>query len=86
MLRGSHGDVAGDRVGLPPPSSDQQVNTGTVPGLPGDHVGQRGLPGWAHRRPIGPGWGGAAVVVRSASGRAGHMAKGGSGIEKGWRL
>jgi hypothetical protein len=48
---------------VPPPPSDQQVNTGTTSGLPRGPRSQRGRSGWAHRRPTGQGWGGAAVVV-----------------------
>ena len=48
----------------PPSSSELTVNTGTVPGLARLLRFQRGGPGWVHRRPIGPGRGGAAVVLR----------------------
>ena len=63
MLRGSRGDAAGTELG----SSFVEritVNTGTVPVLPESVRPARGL-GWVHRRPIGPGRGGAAVVLRA---------------------
>jgi hypothetical protein len=55
---------------VPPPSSDQQVNTGTVPGPPPCLRLHRGQGGWAHRRPIGQGRGGAVVVVRGRESRS----------------
>jgi hypothetical protein len=62
VLRGSHGDVAGVESG----ASSVERSTSEH----GNHLwsargsrGQRGRPGWAHRRPTGQGWGGAAVVV-----------------------
>jgi len=55
---------------MPPSSSDQQVNTGTVLGLPLCPRLQRGPGGWAHRLPIGQGRGGAVVVVRGRESRS----------------
>ena len=54
---------------VPPPPSDRQVNTGTVPGLPLS-ASPAWSGGWAHRLPIGWGWGGAAVVVRGRESRS----------------
>ena len=42
---------------VPPPSSDQQVNTGTVPGLPGSSRPATSVTGWAHRLLTGRGMG-----------------------------
>ena len=53
---------------VPPLSSDQQVNTGTTLFPPRCRVSDA-VWGWAHRRPIGSGWGGAAVVVRGRESR-----------------
>jgi hypothetical protein len=96
VLRGSHGDVAGAESG----ASSAERSTSEH----GNHLwsarwrrGQRRASGWAHRRPTGQGWGGAAVVVAGVTtcletGRAGHRAKGGSGSEESrkreesWRL
>jgi hypothetical protein len=62
VLRGSHGDVAGAESG----ASSAERSTSEH----GNHLwsarwrrGQRRASGWAHRRPTGQGWGGAAVVV-----------------------
>jgi hypothetical protein len=62
VLRGSHGDVAGAESG----ASSAERSTSEH----GNHLwsargsrSQRGRSGWAHRRPIGLGWGGAVVVV-----------------------
>ena len=55
---------------VPPPPSDQQVNTGTVLDLPPCPRRQRGQRGWAHRLPIGQGRGGAVVVVRGRESRS----------------
>src|SRR3990170_501548 len=62
VLRGSHGDVAGVESG----ASSVERSTSEH----GNHLwsarwrrGQRRASGWAHRRPTGQGWGGAAVVV-----------------------
>ena len=62
MLRGSHGDVAGAESG----ASSAERSTGEHGNHPGSARGsrrQRGRSGWVHRRPSGPGWGGAVVVV-----------------------
>ena len=59
---GSHGDVAGAESG----ASSAERSTGEHGNHPGSARGsrrQRGRSGWAHRRPSGPGWGGAVVVV-----------------------
>ena len=84
MLRGSRGDAAGDRVGclLRRAISSEHGNR---PWSARGPRGQRGASGWAHRRPIGPGRGGAAVVLRGPGepvtwGRAAAV------FEKGWRL
>jgi hypothetical protein len=70
MLRGSRGDAAGIELG----SSFVEriaVNTGTVPVL-----AFRAAPpawcrrAWVHRRPIGSGRGGAAVVVGGRESRS----------------
>ena len=62
VLRGSHGDVAGAESG----ASSAERSTGEHGNHPGSARGsrrQRGRSGWVHRRPSGPGWGGAVVVV-----------------------
>src|SRR5438034_5388979 len=53
----------------PPSSRDRQVNAGTVSVLP-SAVHPVRCEGWAHRRLIGPGRGGAAVVVRGRESRS----------------
>src|SRR4051794_21133316 len=60
---GSRGDAAGTKSGS---SSVERitVNTGTASVLAPPPRCQRDRPGWVHRRPIGSGRGGAAVVVR----------------------
>ena len=61
MLRGSHGDVAGAESG----ASSAERSTGQHGNHPWSAQGprgQRGASGWVHRRPSGPGWGGAVVV------------------------
>ena len=66
--RRNHGEAAGTKLGS---SSVERaaVNTGTVPVLT-----RAGLParimGWVHRRPIGSGRGGAAVVLRGRESRS----------------
>jgi hypothetical protein len=68
VLRGSRGDAAEAELG----SSLVEriaVNTGTVLVLPDPrHPAWRS--GWVHRRPIGLGRGGAAVVVGARESRA----------------
>ena len=62
VLRGSHGDVAGAESG----ASSAERSTGEHGNHPWSARGsrrQRGRSGWVHRRPSGPGWGGAVVVV-----------------------
>ena len=54
---------------VPPSSSDQSVNTGTFPALPGAVSSRGETSGWVHRRPIGSGEGGAAVVLRGRESR-----------------
>jgi hypothetical protein len=49
----------------PPSSSESSVNTGTVLALASLPRIRRGGRGWVHRRPIGSGRGGAAVVLRA---------------------
>ena len=69
MLRGSHGDVAGAESG----ASFVERSTsehGNRPWSARCHARQRGASGWAHRRPTGLGWGGAAVVVRGRESRS----------------
>ena len=80
VLRGSHGDVAGVESGassVERSTSEHGNHLGSARAVAASDVAL----GWAHRRPTGLGWGGAAVVT-SEAGRAGHRAKGGSGIEK----
>ena len=82
-LRGSRGDAAGTELG----SSFVEriaVNTGTVPGS-----ARPARPADGGR--LGPSSTDRAGTGRSRRstprpGRAGHMGKGGSGFEKGWRL
>lgn len=62
MLRGSHGEVAGAESGASFVKRSQ-VNVGTIPVLPPGHAASVDSRGWIRRRPIGSGWGGAAVVV-----------------------
>jgi hypothetical protein len=62
VLRGSHGDVAGaesDASFVERSTSEH----GNRPWSARSPRGQRGRPGWAQRRPIGPEFDGAAVVV-----------------------
>jgi hypothetical protein len=62
VLRGSHGDVAGaesDASSVERSTSEH----GNRPWSARGSRSQRGRSGWAHRRPTGRGWGGAAVVV-----------------------
>jgi hypothetical protein len=53
----------------PIPSTGHVVNVGTIPGSPSPPAVQAG-DGLAHRRLKGPGWGGAAVVVRGRESRS----------------
>jgi RNA-directed DNA polymerase len=68
VLRGSRGEAAGTELG----SSFVErtaVNTGTFPALPRPSL-PAGCRGWVHRRPIGSGRGGAAVVLRGRESRS----------------
>src|SRR5665647_581955 len=63
VLRGSRGDAAGTELGssfVERVVSEHGNRSGPCP-VPRF---QRGCSGWVHRRPIGPGRGGAAVVLR----------------------
>src|SRR3954453_17490284 len=55
---------------VPTSSSDQSVNTGTLPAPPGAVSSRDEPPGWVHRRPIGSGEDGAAVVLRGRESRS----------------
>lgn len=69
VLRGNHGDVAGAKSGAS--FVERSVSEhGNRPGPAPCHVIRRGGGGWVHRRLIGPGWGGAAVVVRGRESRS----------------
>jgi hypothetical protein len=62
VLRGSHGDVAG--VESDASSAERSTSEhGNHPWLPGPPRPATCARGWAHRRPTGRGWDGAAVVV-----------------------
>jgi len=62
VLRGSHGDVAGAESDAS--SAERSTSEhGNHPWSARWRRGQRRASGWAHRRPTGQGWGGAAVVV-----------------------
>jgi hypothetical protein len=62
---------------VPPPSNDQQVNTGTIPVLPG--LGRSQRPVWVGFVVDRSGRGGTEPPEYSEAGRAGRMGKGGSG-------
>ena len=68
VLRGSHGDVAGAESGASSVERSTSEHGNRPWSAPGPR-GQRGR-GWAHRRPIGQGWGGAVVVVRGRESRS----------------
>jgi hypothetical protein len=52
----------------PSPVDRCKANMGTILAPP--HQPDRGKGGQAHRQPVGPGWGGAAVVVRGRESRS----------------
>ena len=69
VLRGRRGDAAGTELGssfVERVVSEHGNRSGPHPRL----RDQRGSVGWAHRRPIGPGRGGAAVVVGGRESRS----------------
>lgn len=66
-LRRTRGDAAGTQSGSYSVERTT-VNTGTVPNLASPSV-SNSCRGWAHRPPIGPGRGGAAVVLRGRESR-----------------
>lgn len=62
VLRGSHGDVAGVELGASSVERSMSEH-GNRLWSARRRRGQRRASGWVHRRPIGQGWDGAAVVV-----------------------
>ena len=68
-LRGHPGDVAGAESGASCAARSTSEH-GNHPWSARGSRGQRGTPGWAHRQPIGPGWGRAVVVVRGRESRS----------------